>query len=232
MMAGMSLKTDVAEKALDILTDPTKILKAVLWLGDRNNAKARAEFLETMEDQNVTNAQRLDANDQRLDEMDRLIERVVGMVVRPEQWKGRERDMPTRGDVIARAEQFTRGAEGAGSHGKRRILWNAFHSSFKPEFYREGWSNHLWNIAEQVEYPECRWLAEHSENKEKKSAPVIESGAEAHFLVERLASLGLVRNVVINEQLQRIQSYATDVGRRFKQFVWDEEMWRDEKPAG
>lgn len=43
---------------------------------------------------------------------------------------------------------------------------------------------------------------------------MITYGDEDHFLVGRLSSLGLVHNVVINEHLQRIQSHATEVGRR------------------
>lgn len=202
------------------------VLSVIRKLGNRNNELADAANREALDDITLDTAR-------GLEDLERVVNALMDYAVHRDEWKGiPEHEKPMQGDVVTRAEQYALATLKAGSHGKRKILWNAFFSSFKPEFYREGWSNHLWNIAEQIQYPECRWLAEHSENKEQKSAPVIESGAEEHFLVERLASLGLVRNVVNNEQLQRIQSYATDVGRRFKQFVWHENMWRDEKPAG
>lgn len=231
----MSLETD----ALEALThDPTKVLKGVVsllrWLSTRNDAKALAEFREAMDDQVVLNAQGIEklaaTNEQRLEQMERMVDRLVGMVVRPEDWKDQpEHEKPTEADVVTRAAQFARATLKAGSHGKRRILWNAFFSSFKPDFYREGWSNHLWNIAEQIEYPECRWLAEHVG---EQSLPAIDSTGADYFLVRRLESHGLARTFSHSRTQSNATPSVTEVGHRFKLFVWDDDMWRDEKPQG
>lgn len=202
------------------------VLSVVRKLGNRNNELADAANREALDDIALDTAR-------GLEDLERVVNALMDYAVRRDEWQGiPEHEWPTEGDVITRAEQYALATLKAGSHGKRKILWNAFFSSFKPDFYRDGWSTHLWNIAEQVEYPECRWLAEHSE-KDRTKGPVSSYGEEAHFFADRLASLGLVYNVKLSkdERNPKIQSHATDVGRRFKKFVWDEEMGRDEKPV-
>jgi hypothetical protein len=232
--------SEMLKSVLGDITNPIGIIKAILWLGKRNGAKAAAYFREAMDEMTVLNAQqvqdvtkRADAHEQRLDEMDLLQERVLEMVLRPEEWKGREHEKPPWSDVVTRAKEFERDVWGAGSHGKRKILVNAFFNSFKPEFYAKGWSNHLWRIAEQIEYPECRVLAEQIRRDQAKEQPdpkEFTSLREKHYLARRLEDLGLVKLAKLDHA--RTLVAITEVGRRFKQFVWDEEMWRDEKPAG
>lgn len=224
---------EMFKSMLGDIANPIAIINAVLRLSKRNDAKAAADFREAMDDLNLLNAQqvqdvtkRTDAHEQRLDEMDRLQERVLELVLRPEEWKGREHEKPPWGDVVTRAEQFTRDAWGAGSRGKRKILLNAFFSSFKPEFYVEGWSNHLWKIAEQIEYPECLWLADRIE---KKDHPNILESSRDYFLVQRLKQLGLMATLNVgttsNSPLPLAKTFVTEVGLRFKEFVQDDERW-------
>jgi hypothetical protein len=239
----MPSEDDVIDTALDALTplemfkavlgdiaNPIGIIKAILWLGKRNDAKAAAYFREAMDEMTVLNAQqvqdvtkRADAHEQRLDEMDLLQERLLEMVLRPEEWKGREHEKPPWSDVVTRAEEFERDVWGAGSHQKRKILVNAFFNSFKPEFYAEGWSKHLWKIAEQIEYPECRWLAERIE---KRDHPNILESSRDYFLVQRLKQLGLVATLNVGTTSQSplplAKTFVTEVGERFKDFAQDE----------
>lgn len=239
----MSSEGDVIDTTLDALTplemfktvlgditNPVGIIKAILWLGKRNDAKVAADFREAMDELNILNAQRVqdvskrtDAHEQRLDEMDLLQERVLEMVLRPEEWKGREHEKPPWSDVVTRAEELERDVWGAGSHQKRKILLNAFFNSFKPEFYAEGWSNHLWRIAEQIEYPECRWLAERIE---KKDYPGILESSQEYFFVQRLKQLGLVATLGMGKAdkspLQTVKPFVTEVGLRFKEFAQDD----------
>lgn len=218
----------VETAALAALTpDALRILKAVLSLikryGDRNTVNAAEEFRGAMDDVSVDTAR-------GLEELERVVGALVEMVVRKEDWKDRpEHDKPTAGDVFTRAEDFARDAFKAGGHGKRKILWNAFHSSFKPEFYCEGWSKHLWRIAEQVEYPECRFLADmlrrHDPRHGTKPRAVVRQGEDDYFLARRLESVGLV---YFSRNTDPEGVTATDLGQRLIEFVWDEEMWRDD----
>ena len=208
--------------------DALKILKAVLSVaqtyGDGANTEpATATYREEMDNVVVDTAQ-------KLEQLEQVMTALMKMVVRQEDWKNQSTsERPTSGDVAARAEEFARASVRAGSHGKRKILWNAFFSSFKPEFYRGGWSGHMWRIAEQIEYPECYFLAKClAESKPQ----LLTTSDEDYYLAERLKDLGLATLIDPGRDLEaplpRVHVFVTDISRRFKQFVWDEDMGRDE----
>lgn len=82
---------------------------------------------------------------------------------KPERYKdGR----PPSGDDVEQALiRFATAYKKAGSHHKRRILFNAFHNSFRPEFYDEGLALILWAKVEDLEYPDFDYLQKLIENK-------------------------------------------------------------------
>lgn len=69
-----------------------------------------------------------------------------------------ERQRPTEGDVRKGLAKFTAAYHRANNHSKRKILWNAFWSTFKPEFYSGGTANILWDKVEELEYPDFAFL--------------------------------------------------------------------------
>ena len=74
-------------------------------------------------------------------------------------WDGRDdSERPTAEDVLHGYQQFKHAYEQARNHKKRRILFNAFWNSFKPEFYEDGVREILWAKVEALEYPDFIFL--------------------------------------------------------------------------
>jgi hypothetical protein len=76
--------------------------------------------------------------------------------VHPEKYKGSR--PPSSLDVEQGLVRFATAYRKAGSHDKRWVLFNAFHNSFRPEFYNEGMAQILWPKVEALEYPDLRFL--------------------------------------------------------------------------
>ncbi len=74
----------------------------------------------------------------------------------PEEYKNSR--PPSSNDVELGLVRFATSYKKAGSHDKRWMLFNAFHNSFRPEFYNEGMAQILWPKVEALEYPDLRFL--------------------------------------------------------------------------
>lgn len=75
-------------------------------------------------------------------------------------WKGRpDKDRPSQSDIIFRVGALVHSFNEATSVLKRRLLWNAFWNSLKPEFYGEGISDILWEKIQGLEHPDTVFLA-------------------------------------------------------------------------
>lgn len=84
-------------------------------------------------------------------------------------WEGkRDSERPTAEDVFHGYQQFKRAYENARNHRKRRILFNAFWNSFKPEFYEDGIREILWAKVEELEYPDFIFLKKVLESTDPK----------------------------------------------------------------
>jgi hypothetical protein len=84
-------------------------------------------------------------------------------------WDGRQdSERPTADDVFHGYQQFKHAYEKARNHKKRRILFNAFWNSFKPEFYDDGVREILWEKLEELEYPDLVFLKRVLENTDPK----------------------------------------------------------------
>ena len=91
-----------------------------------------------------------------------------------EKWKNfEERDRPTASDVEKGLAKLAEAYHRTNNNRKRKILWNAFWSSFKPEFYDEGVANILWEKVEALEYPDFVLLAEVLEKTDPKKKGVV-----------------------------------------------------------
>jgi hypothetical protein len=209
---------DLVTEGAEVVTDPSGLsaiklgIKVAQKVGDftqdAKTAKALAEF--EREDQR-----------QMVDDV-----RVIRKQLESKHgWKDDDPFRPTDGDVAHALKRLGAAYAGAGSHGKRRILWNAFFSYFKPEFYREGMNKHLMRIAEEIEYPECRWLAQHLKQRAGKGSGVVEPESESAFLYRKLAALGLVHLGSIHGRTDQFNAIPTEIAFKFQMFVWDQDMW-------
>lgn len=107
-------------------------------------------------------------------------------------WKDqKESERPSVDDVIHGYKQFQEAAAKAHSNKKRRVLFNAFWNSFKPEFYIDGVREILWAKVEQLEYADLIFLKKVLSDK-SKSHPIGKNTPEIEF-AERLEKLGLVQ---------------------------------------
>jgi hypothetical protein len=97
-------------------------------------------------------------NDRAVEEKFKQLQEEIQAEVsaRPEEYKGGR--PPSSDDVEQGLIRFATGYKKAGSHDKRWMLFNAFHNSFRPEFYDEGMAQILWPKIEALEYPDLRFL--------------------------------------------------------------------------
>jgi hypothetical protein len=175
-----------------------------------------------------------------------------------EKWKNfEERDRPTASDVEKGLAKLAEAYHQTNNNRKRKILWNAFWNSFKPEFYDEGIANILWEKVEALEYPDFIFLAKVLDNtdpKEKSSMyfehdssiedggahgrggwrgnqlPVRESEEEAEY-ADRLSHQNLVE--VENSESRAVLLVSwKGLAPKLKKFALDEfEKYEAEKPA-
>lgn len=237
--------------ALDVI-DPGALkavaacLKAVSEYGSRNDTAVAAEFREQMDEITVDLATSVDeARGEMtglLDHVARMVDLLESIVIREDKWKEAPEHMrPLPEDLVSRLLQWHRASSRAGSHQKRRMLWNAFFRSFDPGFFAEGMSNHLWRIAEQLEYPECEFLARVRIGKDGRprlfpihihSGDSVKDGSLDDFCFQRLVELGVastpVRNVgIMGSGTMQTYRYITEIGEKLLEFVWDEGLETD-----
>ena len=114
--------------------NPVDVVAAIVDAvgANSNDAKAKAEFADLVED--------------TVHELHK-------------KWKDFEdRQRPTASDVTKGLAKLADAYHRANTHKKRKLLWNAFWSTFKPEFYNEGVGNILWEKVEGLEYPDVLFL--------------------------------------------------------------------------
>ena len=106
-------------------------------------------------------------------------------------WKDKEAsEKPSVDDVFHGYKQFQEAAAKAHSNRKRRVLFDAFWNSFKPEFYVDGIREILWAKVMQLEYADLLFLKKTLSDK-SKSHSIGKNTPEIEF-AERLEKLGLV----------------------------------------
>lgn len=190
----------------------TAAFKLLTHLATINDRRVTTEFRDAMDGITVDTAAKID----------RVVNALERMVVRDERWKEEPpHTRPTREDVLARYVDYARAHQSSGHHGKRRVLWNAFFSSFDPTFYKDGMAQHLWQIAKELSYPEAALLArvvQHAAWMRLQGSPKI---PVERWLAERLVSAGLASFDAPRSQTSVI---ATELGHALKQFVWDDDM--------
>lgn len=92
-------------------------------------------------------------------EFDRIKEEILlDLAAKASQYQ--DKRPPTESDVVQGLMKFSKCYREARNHKKRRVLFNAFYSSFQPGFYDEGLSEILWEKVEHLEYPDLRLLDE------------------------------------------------------------------------
>lgn len=107
----------------------------------------RAEFAKLMPDSNDEKANK------------EFAKQLQEMVLAQEEWKNhKESEKPRPEDVLHGYEQLKAASAATRSNKKRKVLFNAFWNSFKPEFYAEGVCEILWAKVEALEYPDFIFL--------------------------------------------------------------------------
>lgn len=160
--------------ALKALHYGGKVLAALVEPGKGNTAAATAEFQDQVNEiALLTDARRT--------------------VVDEEHWRAEPEHMkPTIEDVAIGLAKFGNAYSQAGNPGKKKMLFNAFFSAYKPQFFKDGMGAHLWRIARDLEYPELRYLADRlrweAELREGKNpmTPTVARGSKEEFFTKRL----------------------------------------------
>lgn len=151
----------------------------------------------------------------------------------PEKYKsGRP---PSSDDIEQALIRFATGYKKAGSHDKRRILFNAFHNSFRPEFYDEGLALILWDKVEDLEYPDFDYLQKLIENKNRKLGQrklIVENALERDYeFMKRLEEkrLVLVGDMTGTGRHVSPSGLSSELARFALEELWKEEA--EAKPA-
>ena len=110
---------------------------------------------------------------------------------------------------------------------KRRVLFNAFYNSFRPEFYDEGLAQILWEKVDDLQYPDLAYLKKILDSRQRPAAtaPVfMQDGPEYEFL-KRLEERRLVS---IGESLQAGPPvYPIGLAPKLVKFAL-EEFWKED----
>lgn len=133
---------------------------------------------------------------------------------------------PTGDDVEHALIRFLASYKKAGSPDKRWILFNAFHNSFRPEFYNEGFAQILWRMVESLEYPDLDYLRRVLDDP-LKSAFIGKLDLEYTF-AKRLEEQGLVVIEYLDHQRSRVDP--RQIARKVRDFAL-EEFWKADKPG-
>lgn len=94
------------------------------------------------------------------------------------EWAGRRvEELPKSSDVQKALARYREAYEQAENNEKRKILFNAFYNTFRPEFYDKSLSKVLWEKIETLEYPDFHFLAKVLENTNPEQRHVKRFGA-------------------------------------------------------
>ena len=161
-----------------------------------------------------------------------------------EKHKGKQ--PPSLGDVVQGLLRFREAYHGAGNNKKRRMLYTAFWSAFRPEFYDAGLSDILWGKVEDLEYPDLVFLAKVIENTKPEERltqyfesayeggrgkwrgdqmPIYESSEDAEC-ADRLSHRGLVSVEASDTHGVLLVSWR-GVARKLKDFAL-QELWNEQ----
>ena len=152
-----------------------------------------------------------------------------------QQWAGQPPQMrPDYADIVVNIEAFGRAYSRARSHGKRKMLFNAFFRSFEPRFYKDGMNQHLMAIAEKLEYPEARFLAAKIrevkvlKQKNMNILPIVEVtlGSREYTLARKLEDLELVKLQAKGGGVEQ-NMIVFEIGEALMEFIWEDELGAD-----
>ena len=157
--------------------------------------------------------------------------------------KHKRKQPPSQEDVAQGLIRFHEAYHRARNNKKRRLLYTAFWSSFRPDFYDEGMSEILWQKVQDLEYPDLLFLAkviDKTDPDERTSVyyepegglgpwkgdqlAIYESSEEAEY-ANRLADRGLV-TVEDSKTHGVILVSWRGVAAKLKQFAL-EELWKE-----
>lgn len=165
--------------------------------------------------------------------------------------KHRNKQPPLREDVEKGALRLADAYHEARNNKKRRMLYQAFYSYFRPEFYDEAISEMLWEKVQNLEYPDLVLLDKvlKQTHPEKRSAllqeggpggrgtwrasqlPIYEASEDAEC-AERLQREGLV-SLDTNDSQGVILVSWRGLAKRMRDFALSEfESWKPDQPKG
>ena len=134
---------------------------------------------------------------------------------------------PSSDDVEQGLIRFAKAYKKAGSPDKRWVFFNAFHNSFRPEFYNEGMAQILWPKVEALEYPDLEFL-----QKVLKDPKTHAFLASRHVLdyefARRLEAQGLVS--IEDLGFPRVRIDPRDIARLLHKFAFEvlDDYWKDD----
>lgn len=199
---------------------------ALRTLAPSNNQKATEAFREQVDAMLLDRAQEGHA-----------LAALRECVVNDEAWRGHPPHMrPAVEDLAAIIADFGRAYGKARSHGKRKMLFNAFFRSFDPKFYRDGMNRHLMALAEELEYPEARLLArrlrefkaDRAQDLNARPIGLIQFASTEFTLARKLEVLELVK---LREDRPGDMTWTIilfEVGEALIEFAWDAELESDD----
>lgn len=97
-------------------------------------------------------------NDRSAQQMFQSIQAEIHLELAAKSAQFKDSRPPSLDDVEQGLIRFAQAHKTSGSHDKRRVLFNALHNSFRPEFYDEGFAQILWPKIEALEYPDLWFL--------------------------------------------------------------------------
>ncbi len=147
----------------------------------------------------------------------------------PEKYKGGR--PPSSDDVERGLIRFAKAYKEARSHDKRWIFFNAFHNSFRPEFYNEGMAQILWPKVEALEYPDLDFLQKVL--TDPKTHAVLSS---EHVLDYEFARRLEVQGLVSIEDLAfpKVRIDPREIARLLHKFAFEmlDDYWKDDAQGG
>lgn len=146
----------------------------------------------------------------------------------PEKYKGGR--APSSDDVEQGLIRFAKAYKTAGSHDKRWVFYNAFHNSFRPEFYNEGMAQILWPKIEALQYPDLKFLEKVLTNPKTHAILASRSVLDYEF-ARRLEAQGLVSIEELG--FPRVRIDPREIARLFHKFAFEvlEEYWTEDDGA-
>jgi len=208
------------------LTFASTALKAIKLAKAENEGEALEKLLGMRSDFSKLMP---DSNDDKVNK--EFAKQLQEMVLDHEAWKNyKESEKPAPEDVLLGFEKLKEAVATAGHPKKRKVLFNAFFNSFKPEFYNEGLSNILWAKVEKLEYPDFAHLKKivDGQNPSTRAVVYLQDGPDYEY-TKRLEEHRLVQ---IGEPLGNGSKVLFSIGiaGKLAEFAL-EEFWKPEPSA-